>query len=95
MAHLAAQPKKVRVMAMKLTDRQQEVLDFIRDFIEVNEYAPSFQEIARWIGVSRAIIEREISRLEAAGRLRRQPGWARTLWVVPLQQPLPEPSGPV
>ena len=74
---------------MNLTDRQQKVLAFIRDYVDVWQIAPSVQEIARWVGVCRATVDQDIARLVAAGRLRREPGCPRSLWVVTRQQASP------
>ncbi|MDH3223697.1 MAG: repressor LexA, partial [Gemmatimonadota bacterium] len=37
---------------MPLTKRQKQILDYIRDFIDDQGYAPSFEEIAEAFGYS-------------------------------------------
>ena len=37
---------------MVLTRRQREVMDFIAGFLQEHGYSPSFQEIARGLGLS-------------------------------------------
>ena len=55
------------------TRRQREVLDFIRRYLESHGYRPSYQVIARHMGVaSRAGIARIIGDLEAQGFLERK-----------------------
>ena len=55
------------------TRRQKEVLDFIRRYIESHGYRPSYQVIARHMGVSsRAGIARIVGDLEAQGFLERK-----------------------
>ncbi len=55
------------------TRRQREVLDFIVRFIESHGYRPSYQVIARHMGVSsRAGIARIVADLEAQGFLQRE-----------------------
>lgn len=59
------------------TKRQKEVLDFITRYIENHGYEPSYQQIARHLGVSsKAGIARHIVSLETQGLLtrRREPG---------------------
>ena len=35
-----------------LTKKQKQILDFITQFIQTNEYAPSYREIAEYFGLS-------------------------------------------
>lgn len=52
------------------TRRQREVLDFIQEFTEDRGYAPSYREIANYLGVtSVATVADHIDRLEAKGLL--------------------------
>jgi repressor LexA len=52
------------------TRRQKEVLDFIKRYIEKHGYEPSYQQIARHLGVSsKAGIARHIESLENQGFL--------------------------
>jgi repressor LexA len=55
------------------TRRQREVLDFITRFIERNGHAPSYQTVARHLGVaSKTAIGKHIRALEDQGLLHRQ-----------------------
>ena len=55
------------------TRRQREVLDFITRFIERNGHAPSYQTVARHLGVaSKTAIGKHIRSLEEQGLLHRQ-----------------------
>lgn len=57
------------------TRRQKEVLDFITRYIEKHGYEPSYQQIARHLGVSsKAGIARHIQSLENQGLLTRRRG---------------------
>ena len=50
---------------MAVTRRQKEVLDFLETFVSRNEYSPSFEEIARGLGLkSLATVHKHISNLE-------------------------------
>ena len=66
-----------------LTDRQQEILDFIRERIEGDGVPPSLAEIAqafRFADPSSA--QHFVAALEAKGALRREPGKRRNLRLV-------------
>lgn len=57
---------------MVLTRRQREVIDYIADFLREHGYSPSFQEIARGMGLSSlATVHKHILTLERKGFLRR------------------------
>lgn len=54
------------------TKRQREVLDYITRFIDRNGYGPSYQQIARHLGVSsKAGVQRHIESLEGMGLVAR------------------------
>ena len=55
------------------TKRQKEVLDFITRYVTKNGYKPSYQQIARQLGVSsKAGIARHIQALESQGLISRR-----------------------
>src|SRR3990172_1611627 len=65
---------------MVLTKRQREVLDFIAEFLRERGYSPSFQEIARGMGLnSLATVHKHISTLERKGFLHRGYNQSRSL----------------
>ena len=65
---------------MALTPRQKEVLDFIAEFVNQNGYCPSYEEIARGLGLaSLATVHKHISALEARGYLIRTFNQSRSL----------------
>lgn len=67
----------------KITDRQKQVLDFIRDFIHENSYAPSIRDIQAHFGLkSTKGVKDHIDRLVDKGYLTRKEGTARALHVV-------------
>ncbi len=69
---------------MAVTKRQREVLNFIDGFVRQNDYAPSFEEIGRAMGLSSlATVHKHISNLERKGLLRRDYNKSRSLDVVP------------
>ena len=69
---------------MPLTRRQKEVLDFIADFVDDNGYCPSYEEIARGLGLqSLATVHKHISVLEAKSYLKRGFNQSRSLELSP------------
>lgn len=67
----------------KLTARQQQFFDFIRDYIARNSFPPSIREIQGHFGLkSTKGVKDHIDRLVAYGYLRRVDGAARALEVV-------------
>ena len=65
---------------MKLTKRQREIYDYIRDFLDANGYAPSLEEIGAHFRLSSvATVHEHLSNLEAKGALRRDAHRSRAL----------------
>jgi repressor LexA len=69
---------------MALTRRQKQVMDLIARFVDDNGYSPSYEEIARGLGLaSLATVHKHISALEAKNYLRRGFNQSRSLEVGP------------
>jgi len=68
---------------MNLTRRQHEIVEFIREYVLENEYAPTMQEMADYFGVARPTIFEHIETLQAKGVLHRQPLKTRTIELAP------------
>jgi repressor LexA len=68
-----------------LTEKQSDILDFIRRFIAENDYPPSYREIAGHFGVNLMAIQRHVEALKAKGYLKSTPNIARSL--EPVQKP--------
>ncbi|MDP3964672.1 MAG: winged helix-turn-helix transcriptional regulator, partial [bacterium] len=67
-------------MTEPLTKKQKEILDFIVEFMKVNEYAPSYREIGEHLGLSSpATVAEHVRSLEDKGYLKLQEGRARSL----------------
>jgi len=65
---------------MALTKRQKQVLDFIANFVDDNGYCPSYEEIARGLGLaSLATVNEHISVLETKSYLKRGFNQSRSL----------------
>jgi len=65
-----------------MTPRQKDVLDFIRGYIELNEYPPTLQEIADKIGTNKSNVNRLVRGLEARGKIKTQPFISRSIEVL-------------
>ena len=63
---------------MELTQKQQEVLDFIHSYFARQGMAPSVREIAEALGKSAQAIQQHIESLRAKGHLQHQPSKSRT-----------------
>lgn len=65
---------------MVLTRRQREVMDFIAGFLEEQGYSPSFQEIARGLGLSSlATVHKHVLTLDRKGFVRRKYNQSRSI----------------
>ena len=73
----------------KLTPRQQQVLDFITDYLDGHGFPPTMREIAEHIGVvGNATAIFHLEALERKGYLKREPGSSRG--IVLNREPQPE-----
>jgi repressor LexA len=68
---------------MNLTPRQLKIVGFIRDYFGQNGYAPTMQEIADHLGVSRPTVFEHIEALQAKGALRRPALRSRGIELAP------------
>jgi repressor LexA len=69
---------------MAVTRRQKEILDFLESFVMRNGYSPSFEEIARGMGLkSLATVHKHITNLEKKGLLNRVHNHSRSIDVLP------------
>lgn len=67
----------------ELTKRQKQILDFVTQFIQMNDYAPSYREIAEHFGLSStATIHEHIKALEDKGLITSSHNAARSLEVI-------------
>ena len=66
----------------ELTDRQREMLEFIKQYIAEKGYPPTYREIGVALGVDPGAIYQKVIALEKRGYLRLKPGKPRTLEVI-------------
>lgn len=70
----------------KLSKRQQEILDFIKDQVILKGYPPSVREIGQSVGLaSSSTVHGHLSRLEKKGYIRRDPTKPRAIEVMELE----------
>jgi repressor LexA len=78
-------------LAMTLTKRQKEVLNYLVGFLNKNGYSPSFEEIAHALKLtSLATVHKHLSTLEKKGFIRRGYNQSRSIEVVQLPRPIRE-----
>jgi repressor LexA len=69
---------------MAITRRQRQVYDFISDFVQKNNYSPSFEEIGEGLGLSSlATVHKHVSNLEKKGLLTRDYNRSRSIDLLP------------
>jgi repressor LexA len=66
----------------ELTLRQTEVLNFIKEFIEINSYAPSVRDIAHYFEITAKAAHDHLKALEKKGKIHSQSGISRSTGVV-------------
>ena len=75
-------------MGLKLTKKQQRLLDFISDYIDKNNVSPTYREIAAGLELkSVSSVAEHIDNLVARGVLKRSGDHGRVLEVVDLTFP--------
>ena len=79
-----------------LTDRQQQVLDYIKQTVEGRGYPPSVREIGEAVGLSSpSSVHAQLNSLVAAGMIKKDPSKPRAIMITDVT-PLPaapEPAG--
>ena len=71
-------------VAMAITKRQRQVYDFISEFVQRNNYTPSYQEIGDGLGLSSlATVHKHITNLEKKGLLNRDYNRSRSIDLLP------------
>src|SRR6266498_5234121 len=69
---------------MAITKRQRQVYDFIAEFVQKNQYSPSFEEIGQGLGlISRATVHKHVTNLESKGLLTRDYNRSRSIDLLP------------
>ena len=71
-------------MALPLTKRQREILDYLNEFIQQHGYAPSLEEIGRRFSLSSlATVHKHLTNLQEKGFIRRAWNRSRSVELVP------------
>lgn len=69
---------------MHLTKRQKEIMDFLKDQIEKNGYAPSIAEIGERFGLSSpATVHKHLSHLHEKGLINKKDNLSRAIEIIP------------
>ena len=76
-----------------ITDRQQEILNFIQEYVDFNGYPPTYREIGKKFNiVSTFGVKRHIDALVKKGFLNNSSNLSRTLTLVVNNNPIPKES---
>ncbi|WP_110929525.1 transcriptional repressor LexA [Bacillus massiliglaciei] len=71
----------------KLSKRQQDILDFIKEEVRQKGYPPSVREIGEAVGLaSSSTVHGHLSRLESKGLIRRDPTKPRAIEILDLEE---------
>lgn len=66
-----------------ITEKQQELLDYIENFQHQNGFPPSYREMQRGLELSSpSLVQSRLNSLEKAGRISRRNGQSRSVQVI-------------
>ena len=65
-----------------LTDRQMQVLDFIKEYIDTNTYSPAVRDVAKAFDITVKAAHDHLKALERKGVLRSSEGIPRSMGIV-------------
>ncbi|MDQ0154998.1 transcriptional repressor LexA [Robertmurraya andreesenii] len=72
---------------VKLSKRQQDILEFIKDEVKLKGYPPSVREIGEAVGLaSSSTVHGHLARLESKGLIRRDPTKPRAIEILDLDE---------
>src|SRR5215211_646597 len=78
-----------------LTQRQQEIWNFLVEYVDGHGYPPTVREIGERVGLaSPSTVHAHLANLERAGLLRRDPTKPRALELIGRQRTAPQHSSP-
>lgn len=80
-------------MMVKLSKRQQDILDFIKEEVRQKGYPPSVREIGEAVGLaSSSTVHGHLARLESKGLIRRDPTKPRAIEILAIEEAGPTPD---
>ncbi|MEM8713185.1 MAG: transcriptional repressor LexA [Planctomycetota bacterium] len=75
-------------IALPLTRRQRDILEFLRDYVEEHSISPTLEEIAGHFNVNKVTVFGHIAEMERKGVIRRRArGVSRSLEIVEQEEP--------
>ena len=69
-------------MNLELTERQKETLLFINNYISINGYSPSLNDVAKGIYASKPVAKKHLESLEIKGYIKHTPNIARSIVIL-------------
>lgn len=80
-------------MMVKLSKRQQDILNFIKNEVKLKGYPPSVREIGEAVGLaSSSTVHGHLARLESKGLIRRDPTKPRAIEILDLEREAQTPD---
>lgn len=65
-----------------LSNRQQQILDFIKKKLIENKFSPTAEDISKELGITSGAVYGHLERLEKKGKIRRLPNQARSIVLI-------------
>src|SRR5205807_4211775 len=86
--------KERRVMPEVLTQRQREILDYLKNMLKEKAYPPTVREIGLAIGLSSSsTVQNHLNTLERKGYIKRDPAKSRAIEMVEKDAPATHRNG--
>lgn len=87
--YIYSEQKSTTMKKLQITDRQQEILSFIQEYVDFNGYPPTYREIGKKFNiVSTFGVKRHIDALVKKGFLNNESNLSRTLSLVVNNNPI-------
>lgn len=87
--YISSEQKSTIMKKLQITDRQQEILSFIQEYVDFNGYPPTYREIGKKFNiVSTFGVKRHIDALVKKGFLNNESNLSRTLSLVVNNNPI-------
>jgi predicted transcriptional regulator len=82
-SHDSQEMQTDNLVCFRLTNRQRQIIDFIKSEIQSKGYPPTVREIAEGVGIaSPSTVHTHLEKLEKKGIIRRDPTLPRTIQVL-------------
>lgn len=69
-------------MNKELTERQADIIDYVKDYKDNYGYSPTYTEIADYFGFSSRNAQQHIRAIERKGKIKTTPGISRSIIII-------------